>query len=158
MKMKLLTTTILLVVFMFSKLRLSAHNFVVWLTNGQRVYYSIDQQLRVIAENKMLVLQTLSERVEYSLSDVHKYTIEPKSDDSGIDSVKEQPAISQSPGCITLCGLSANADLIVYDISGRPVITLKADGSGTAVISTAGFASGVYILRTGNTSIKISKK
>ena len=58
--MKLLTTTILLVVFMFSNLRLSAHNFVVWLTNGQRVYYSIDQQPRVIAENKMIVLQTLS--------------------------------------------------------------------------------------------------
>lgn len=156
MKLKLLTPALLLTVFMLSSTKLSAHNFVVWLTNGQRIYYAIDQHPKVVAENNMLVLQTSSERVEYSLADVHKYTLEPKS--TGIDAVESKPMISQSAGSITLCGLTANADLAVYDINGRTIRAMKADTNGTAVISTTGFASGVYIIRIGNTSIKILKK
>ena len=156
MNLKLLTPALLLLIFLLGSSKLSAHNFVVWLTNGQCVYYSVDQKPKVIAENNMLVLQTTLERVEYSLGDVHKYTIESRSND--IDEVVLKPEFSHTPGCITLSGLDTNAVVTVYDVNGRIVKTLTADGSGTAVVSTVDFASGIYILRTGNTSIKIAKK
>lgn len=123
--------------------------------------------------------------VEYSINDIRKITFQEygftimlndgTSDSSmeysdvqkmvfdnvitGIDNVKSEKvdniAITYNGSVIKVSGCEEAAQLRLFDISGRPVISQNIQGE--AVISTENLASGVYILRVNNKTFKFNK-
>lgn len=64
-------------------------------------------------------------------------------------------AISYDGRTIKVSGCEESAQLRVFDISGRPVISETV--SGEALVSTDNLSAGVYILRVNNKTFKFSK-
>ncbi|MGI4866412.1 MAG: glycine-rich protein [Janthinobacterium lividum] len=59
-------------------------------------------------------------------------------------------------GAATLTGAEAGTVVTVYDALGRPVATATADATGTAaLVLPAGLATGVYVVRTGATALRL---
>ena len=56
---------------------------------------------------------------------------------------------------LRITGCKKASQLIVYDISGRPVISQRIQGN--AVLSTENLGAGVYILKVNNKTFKFSK-
>ena len=63
--------------------------------------------------------------------------------------------ISYSGDMLSIDGCTAGTRMMVYDISGRPV--MGSTVSGSAQISTQQLSAGVYILRINNKTFKFSK-
>lgn len=78
---------------------------------------------------------------------------------TSIDNVKSENgseiAISYDGRTIKVSGCEETAQLRVFDISGRPVISEIV--SGEALVSTENLSTGVYILRVNNKTFKFSK-
>ena len=72
-----------------------------------------------------------------------------------IDDAAGKFAISYDGTILSISGCSDKAQLTVYDISGRPIISQNINGN--AAISTESLNSGVYILKINNKTFKFSK-
>ena len=82
-KINILIWLILLSVFQI-KASGDSYELVVWTHLGDRIGYSLDEQPRVTLEVERLIVSTIKTKVEYSLDDVRKFTLN-KNDVTGID-------------------------------------------------------------------------
>lgn len=98
---------------------------------------------------------TSDSSMEYS--DVQKMVFD--NVNTGIDNVKSEKvddiAITYNGSVIKVSGCEKAAQLRLFDIAGRPVISQNIVGE--AEISTENLASGVYILRVNNKTFKFNK-
>ena len=111
-------------------------------------------------EGTNLVITSEKATASFALSDVIRFTYQP-TDPTGINElrVEGEPAVNYSKdGTVTISQLPANTTATVYTMDGRTVQQLKAHHAGTYRLSLSGLPAGVYLVKAGNTTYKITKR
>lgn len=95
---------------------------------------------------------------DYDMSQIHHADVVADAS-AGLEDEQISLVVDLSdPDAVTIHGLSANAPVSLYSISGIAQRSASADDAGTASISLAGLQSGVYIVTTNQTTFKIYRK
>lgn len=155
-KINILIWLILLSVFQI-KASGDSYELVVWTHLGDRIGYSLDEQPRVTLELESLIVSTISTKVEYSLDDVRKFTLN-KNDVTGIDEVKQlMPIMKFNSNTLTFTGCIPGSKIKIMSVNGINLYTLQADNNGYIQIDISALSSGMYLVVTSSITYKIIK-
>lgn len=155
-KINILIWLILLSVFQI-KASGDSYELVVWTHLGDRIGYSLDEQPRVTLELESLIVSTISTKVEYSLDDVRKFTLN-KNDVTGIDEVKQlMPTMKFNSNTLTFTGCIPGSKIKIMSVNGINLYTLQADNNGYIQIDISALSSGMYLVVTSSITYKIIK-
>lgn len=131
------------------------------LTKDKAVHqFLLTDKPQVKFEGTKLLITSEKATVSFALSDVIRFTYK-ATDPTGIEELEAdgEPAVSYSnDGTVTISQLPANATATVYTMDGRTVQQLKARHAGTYRLSLSGLPSGVYLVKAGSTTYKITKR
>ena len=107
--------------------------------------------LKVTCENNASASYT------FNLSDVIRFAYDEKSA-TGIDVVAVKPIdVSQEGDVLVVSQLKAGATVSVFALDGKLVRQLKPQRSGTYRLNLSELPSGLYLVKAGNTTYKITK-
>ena len=155
-KINILIWLILLSVFQI-KASGDSYELVVWTHLGDRIGYSLDEQPRVTLGLESLIVSTISTKVEYSLDDVRKFTLN-KNDVTGIDEVKQlMPTMKFNSNTLTFTGCIPGSKIKIMSVNGINLYTLQADNNGYIQIDISALSSGMYLVVTSSITYKIIK-
>jgi hypothetical protein len=155
-KINILIWLILLSVFQI-KASGDSYELVVWTHLGDRIGYSLDEQPRVTLELESLIVSTIKTKVEYSLDDVRKFTLN-KNDVTGIDEVKQlMPTMKFNSNTLTFTGCIPGSKIKIMSVNGINLYTLQADNNGYIQIDISALSSGMYLVVTSSITYKIIK-
>ena len=134
-----------------------SYELVVWTHLGDRIGYSLDEQPRVTLELESLIVSTIKTKVEYSLDDVRKFTLN-KNDVTGIDEVKQlMPTMKFNSNTLTFTGCIPGSKIKIMSVNGINLYTLQADNNGYIQIDISALSSGMYLVVTSSITYKIIK-
>ena len=74
---------------------------------------------------------------------------------NGMKTIRQK--IWSANGSLFVEGNAAEADIEIINLSGVKVASAKASGEAVQAVSISNLASGVYVVRVGNTAAKIVK-
>ena len=155
-KINILIWLILLSVFQI-KASGDSYELVVWTHLGDRIGYSLDEQPRVTLGLESLIVSTIKTKVEYSLDDVRKFTLN-KNDVTGIDEVKQlMPTMKFNSNTLTFTGCIPGSKIKIMSVNGINLCTLQADNNGYIQIDISALSSGMYLVVTSSITYKIIK-
>ena len=155
-KINILIWLILLSVFQI-KASGDSYELVVWTHLGDRIGYSLEEQPRVTLELESLIVSTINTKVEYSLDDVRKFTLN-KNDVTGIDEVKQlMPIMKFNSNTLTFTGCIPGSKIKIMSVNGINLCTLQADNNGYIQIDISALSSGMYLVVTSSITYKIIK-
>ena len=155
-KINILIWLILLSVFQI-KASGDSYELVVWTHLGDRIGYSLDEQPRVTLELESLIVSTINTKVEYSLDDVRKFTLN-KNDVTGINDVKQlMPIMKFNSNTLTFTGCIPGSKIKIMSVNGINLCTLQADNNGYIQIDISALSSGMYLVVTSSITYKIIK-
>jgi hypothetical protein len=155
-KINILIWLILLSVFQI-KASGDSYELVVWTHLGDRIGYSLDEQPRVTLELESLIVSTIKTKVEYSLDDVRKFTLN-KNDVTRIDEVKQlMPTMKFNSNTLTFTGCIPGSKIKIMSVNGINLYTLQADNNGYIQIDISALSSGMYLVVTSSITYKIIK-
>lgn len=155
-KINILIWLILLSVFQI-KASGDSYELVVWTHLGDRIGYSLDEQPRVTLEMESLIVSTINTKVEYSLDDVRKFTLN-KNDVTGIDEVKQlMPIMKFNSNTLTFTGCIPGSKIKIMSVNGINLCTLQADNNGYIQTDISALSSGMYLVVTSSITYKIIK-
>lgn len=130
---------------------------VVWMKNGERVLYDLEEQPKTTFADAELVITTSSVSASYPLSQVLRYTYELSA--SGVESVKENDIrISQKGSDLIFEHLKPDAIIRVYSLDGVLFDTKRAVGEQRTTVSLNDHPAGVYLITVGNMTYKMVKR
>lgn len=155
-KINILIWLILLSVFQI-KASGDSYELVVWTHLGDRIGYSLDEQPRVTLELESLIVSTIKTKVEYSLDDVRKFTLN-KNDVTGINDVKQlMPIMKFNSNTLTFTGCIPGSKIKIMSVNGINLYTSQADNDGNVQIDISALSSGMYLVVTSSITYKIIK-
>lgn len=109
------------------------------------------ENLRVTCENNASASYT------FKLADIVRFAYDAKSA-SGIDEIAVKPAeISQEGDVIVISQIKAGTMVCVFSLDGKLVRQLDPRHSGTYRLNLSELPSGLYMVKAGNTTYKITK-
>lgn len=135
----------------------------VWETSGQRIGYDLEERPEVALDaDGTVTLTTTRTIIHYEPATVEKLTL----NDIVVDDITVGMADARQPilhpvfqaGDLTFDGLAPGTLAALYDASGRAVAQTNADAYGQARLATNHLPTGVYIVRAGTATLKISKR
>lgn len=130
---------------------------VVWMKNGERVLYDLEEQPKTTFTGAELVITTNSISTSYPLTQVLRYTYEQSA--NSVKSVKEGDVrILQRGDDLIFENLKADAVIKVYSLDGVLLDTNKAVGEKQTTVSLARYLTGVYLIKVGNVTYKMLKR
>lgn len=134
---------------------------VVWEKGGNKVTYLLSEQPTTTFENGKLILRTNSATVSYHLENVLRYTYEGVSNQpvDGVHLLPEeaQVEIDRTGQTVTFRNLRLGSTVSLYGMNGMLLEQQRADGSATVTLSISHRPSGVYVVKTGNQTIKLAR-
>lgn len=130
-------------------------------TNGQKVRYLLEEEPRFYLRGQTVTVTTTKVTIDYQADDIARVYLE-KNASTGID-FSELPALKEGSlsieaGRIVITGLEAGESATVYQLTGIPEATAKADQEGRIVISIDDAPGKVSIVKTKHQSFKIIRK
>ena len=130
----------------------------VWKKDGSTVLYALSEQPVTTFSDNKLVIKTSNTTVEYPLAEVQRYTYEGV--ETGIESIDSDNGVlvKQEKNKLSLANLKAGAEVRLYSSSGSLLQIVKSNGTEPVVISLASRPQGVYIVKSGNETIKLMKR
>lgn len=136
-----------------------AQRLVVWMKSGEKVYFDLAEEPHTqFTADGLVKITTSTVETSYQRANILRYTFEGASTDIGQPKVSGTGFRQTSEG-LDLYNLPAGTVCQLYDMSGRLLGTQKANGSqSTTSISLSGHPAGVYIVKIGDQSLKISKR
>ncbi len=135
--------------------------FFVWLRNGVVHGYDLEDNPLVTLGETVFTLTTTKLTMEYQATDILRFTLQ---DEAIVDQVPAVPLhkaldnVQFREGMLFLCNGTPDSAVRIYDTAGRLVRATKADAEGNLSLSLASFRTGIYIIKTEKTTIKIQKR
>lgn len=132
---------------------------VVWLKSGDKVVYDlVDVPITTFSGNQ-LVIRTNKVTIPYERKNVLRYTYE----DLVSDGIELSPSercveINQDGDEITFRGLQAGSVASIYAVNGTLIDQRKLTDSQPLTISLKNRPNGVYIVKAGTETIKVTKR
>jgi len=130
----------------------------VWKKDKSTVLFALaEKPVTTFSDNK-LVIKTSSATIEYPLADIQRYTYEGV--ETGIESIDSDNGVlvKQEKNKLSLANLKAGAEVRLYNSSGSLLKIVKSNGTEPVVISLSSRPQGVYIVKSGNETIKLMKR
>ena len=131
---------------------------VVWLRSGEKVVYELAESPVTKFTGWQLVISTNNVTVPYDRSSVLRYTYE------GVvyQGIDLQPGerrvqVSHDASSVTFRGLQDGAPVSVYAVNGTLLEQLKATGGQPMTVSLQNRPTGVYIIKAGTETIKLTR-
>ena len=130
----------------------------VWKKDKSTVLFALAEKPITTFSNNMLVIKTSTATVEYPLAEVQRYTYEGV--ETGIESIDSDNGVlvKQEKNKLSLANLKAGAEVRLYNSSGSLLQIVKSNGTDPVVISLSSRPQGVYIVKSGNETIKLMKR
>lgn len=131
------------------------YDFVVCLSSGEQVNYSVAENPKVSHDGTNLVVTTSSTSVTYDVANVSKFTIE---ENTGIEDIAQNSTgIVKKGDTLYLSGFDVNAPVVISDISGKCVYSANTDENGCLSIDLSDYTTGIYVVSANRFSCKIIK-
>ena len=130
----------------------------VWKKDKSTVLFALaEKPVTTFSDNK-LVIKTSSATIEYPLADIQRYTYE--GIETGIESIESDNSmlVKQEKDKLSLRNLKAGEEVRLYSSSGSLLQIVKSNGTEPVVISLSSRPQGVYIVKSGNETIKLMKR
>ena len=130
----------------------------VWKKDKSTVLFALAEKPVTTFSNNMLVIKTSTATVEYPLAEVQRYTYEGV--ETGIESIDSDNGVlvKQEKNKLSLRNLKAGEEVLLYSSSGSLLQIVKSNGTEPVVISLSSRPQGVYIVKSGNETIKLMKR
>lgn len=130
----------------------------VWKKDKSTVLFALAEKPVTTFSNNMLVIKTSSATIEYPLADIQRYTYEGV--ETGIESIESDNSmlVKQEKDKLSLRNLKAGEEVRLYSSSGSLLQIVKSNGTEPVVISLSSRPQGVYIVKSGNETIKLMKR
>ena len=134
---------------------------VVECTNGEKARYLLEEEPRFYMKGETVTVATTKVTIDYQTDAIAHVYLENNAtvdiDDSKLPTLKEG-SMSFETGRIVITGLEPGETATVYQLSGTPVASAKADQEGRIAISIDGTPGKVSIIKTKHQSFKIIRK
>ncbi len=130
---------------------------VVETTSGERMEYLLSDLPRIVYSDAKVVLTTNKTVVNFNPQEVKKIYLGESTTD--ISDVKgPDGTLKMQDNMLSLSGYTANEAVVLYTIDGRQLWQEHVDAQGRLTISLSQLPAGIYIIKTNNQSVKITKK
>lgn len=135
------------------------YNLVVWLRSGETILFRLAEHPVAEYKGDSFVLRTSQTEVTYNAESIRKFTLQ----DGGFpDAIHDIAAprhdVHYGNGTVEISNGKAYSPVTIYTSEGITVDRLHLDANGYLQFSTAGYSSGIYIIKTDKTTFKILKK
>lgn len=132
---------------------------VVWQKNGEKVVFDLDKLPETTFGGGVLTIKTTTATVSYQLSNILRYTYENVKETG----VELQPAdrsikINERGDEVVFRNLKPGSVVTLYDLRGQLLEQRKAESLSPLTISVQNRPGGVYIVKSGNETIKLLRK
>lgn len=135
------------------------YNLVVWLRNGETNLFRLAEHPVAEYKDGSFILRTSQTEVTYDAASVRKFTLQ---DGDYIDAIPSMEIPRQNmhygSGTVEISNGKPNSPVVVYSSGGVTIDRMRLDANGYLQFSTAGYSSGIYIIKTDKTTFKILKK
>ena len=134
--------------------------FYVWLRSGEVHGYDLEERPEVKIGETVFTLHSAKHTVEYQADNVLYFTLQDAAvnDPDGISLPEATSKMQFKEGELQLTGCTPNSAVSVYDMEGLLVQTVQTDANGNLSLSLNTLRSGIYIIKTNNTTFKIQKR
>ena len=131
---------------------------VVTMKNQQTHEFALTDRPQVRFEGDQLVVQSDRTVASFPMADVLRFHYEKQSYVGIYEPEDDTPELRYEGGVLIISGIKAGETAAIYASDGRLVRQLDATRTGTYRLSLASLSTGVYIVRTGKTNYKITKR
>ena len=139
-----------------------AKYFLVWDNEGGYVSFPLEERPRIVVDYEKSLVRciTRAQEVEFSLNEVHKYTLSYTSENAAVEEVaaEEEGTFSRNSGSLEFENYKPGTIISVYLINGMMVTSQKVDNDGRLSISMLDWEKGIYLIKAGSVTYKIIKK
>lgn len=120
--------------------------------------FALPDKPKVTFEGNNLLVTSDKTTASFALSDVVRFTYQ-DIDPSGIQEVySKDTGVSFEDGVLVISQIKANSTVCVYSLDGRLVRQLAAKRAGTYRLNLSSLPFGVYLVKTGSLTYKITKR
>lgn len=151
---------LLILAVIFSLPTFADHHLVIEINDSKQHSYSLSDKPVITFDNDRLFIKTDKIEIDYPISNIVKYYFI-ELDETGVEDIKNDVDninfIYTNPDFLCVEGINGDADINIYDISGRvcAVNSTKSDNCMKIELST--LKKGVYIIKVNNHSFKITR-
>lgn len=136
---------------------------VVWTTDGESMEFPFAEKPQVTIHDKVFTVSSQLTTMEFEANDILQFTLEDKSITTKINEINgkhvdEEVQMQMTSEHLVLSSCKPGSKVRVYSLGGRIVESHRVGADGQVAFSIAGYASGIYIVKIGNTNFKIIKK
>lgn len=138
---------------------------IAWLKDGRKDAYALEEHPSVVYSDGMLILSTTWQQMEYPHDIVRKFTMtdtdnpeEPVSPETDIFNVQHPNNMQVSYGDVVFSSCRPGAVIKIFSLDGRLLNTAVVNAGGSAIIRTADYPAGVYIIQSETITHKIIKR
>jgi hypothetical protein len=132
---------------------------IVWMKNGDKVYFNLVEEPETTFENGKLAIKTTKSTVYYQLENVLRYTYD--GDITDVVGPKLRPneiRFMQGKDQMAFDGLADGTQLEIYSLDGMKLGTMQAKGGVRTTVSFSDRPAGTYIVKVGDTTYKFLKR
>lgn len=132
---------------------------IVWMKNGDKVYFNLVEEPETTFENGLLIIKTTRSTVSYQLENVLRYTYD--GDITDVVGPKLRPneiRFMQGTDQMAFDGLADGTQLEIYSLDGMKLGTIQAKGGERTTVSFSNRPAGTYIVKVGEASYKFLKR
>lgn len=128
---------------------------IVWMKNGDKVYFNLVEEPETTFENGLLAIKTTKSTVYYQLENVLRYTYD--GDITDVVGPKLRPneiRFMQGKDQMAFDGLADGTQLEIYSLDGMKLGTMQAKEGERTTVSFQNRPAGTYIVKVGDTTYK----
>ncbi len=134
------------------------YSFIVWTKSGEQIDFPVSKKPKVTHSDNDFIISTPTTIVEYSKSDIKKFTLEIKSP-GGIENVKSTTSnISQQDNTLILSGFPVGSTVNIFNINGQLLTAGTISDKERFTIDLSILNRGIYIVSTESITYKIIRQ
>lgn len=160
MKKRIFLLNLLAFLFAFPVLADYQQNALVVLTkNGAKTTFFLDEKPEVFFQGTDLVVKSVFQETSFALADVVRFTYEKIDNPDGIGDkpVKPTGVSYETDGSLIVSHVPEGASVDIYSLDGKLLHQLTPKTAGSYKLSLSSLSSGVYLVKVGNITSKITK-
>ena len=140
----------------------AAGYFFAWLNNGMYTAYPLAHRPQLTMNGTTFTLKTTQTSVTYEAKNVLKFTMSDiNGNPLGIEEVFSgwvSPNIDRENDRLLVSGCAPGTAVTVYTSDGKAVSRQRTDATGSTIVALGQLPQGVYIVKSGSATIKITRK
>lgn len=140
----------------------AARYLLVWNNDGSCTSFALTEHpcITVDVIQGLVNCVTRTEDINLPLNDIHKYTLDANDGSSaGISPATDEEGIFKNhAGNLFFYNYEPGTIIAIYNINGTAISTEKINSDGTLLISTAKLKRGIYLIKAGKITYKITIK